>query len=156
MESFSEVLLALSNNLDKIIAAFAAVGVAIDFTPFIKVQPVRFILRAIGNQINKSLKEDIAEVKSRLDKTEKVINAYILDVQQYEILAFANECIHSVKHTKEEFDHIIEVHNNYMNTINANNIENGKVKLAYQIIEKAYLECISNNSFLQKGEIKWQ
>ena len=40
------------------------------------------------------------------------------------------------KHTKEEFDHIIKVHDDYLQYVRERNLENGQVKLAYEYIAK--------------------
>ena len=52
------------------------------------------------------------------------------------------------KHTKEEFDHIISVHDDDAEYVKVNEIENGQVTLAYEYIEKLYQRCLEKNSFL--------
>lgn len=152
MEWVTNLIEVINSNLAEVIGILAVLGIAVDLTPVIKVQPVRFILRWIGKYLNKDFTDELAAVKERLETTEKTLNAHIIDVQRHDILSFANDLINQIPHTKEEFDYIIEVHNQYLKNISAGNIENGRVDVAYRIIEEDYMNNISNNSFLRRGE----
>lgn len=151
MEWFNTIYLAISSNIEKVIGVLAVLGIAVDLTPVIKFQPIRFLLKTIGKYFNKDIKDEVASLKEKLEKTEKRVNAHIINVQRQEILAFSNECINKIPHTKEEFDHIIEIHSDYLKNISSENLENGRVDIAYRVIEEDYFNCISNNSFLQRG-----
>ncbi len=52
------------------------------------------------------------------------------------------------KYTKEEFDHIIKVHDDYEFYIKEKDLENGQVRVVYAYIEKLYTNCMEKNSFL--------
>lgn len=138
----------ITNNIGQLVATLGVLGIAIDFTPFIKIQPIRMLLAWIGNQLNKDLKSEIAEIKTNQTKLSKSFESHKLESQRYEILDFANSCMNHIKHTKEEFDHIIEVHDDYDKYVTVNKISNGKVKLAYEYIEDIYHKCLVDNSFL--------
>lgn len=152
MEVLTDIVKNIQENISAVILLFAAVGITIDLTPAIKIQPVRYILKWIGKQVNHDINDQVTELKSELDKFKKTVDAHIIDSWRQEILAFSNSCINHVKHTKEEYDHIIEVHSDYIKKTGENNIRNGKVELAYKIIEDDYMRKVNDNSFfLGKG-----
>jgi hypothetical protein len=127
----------------KFLLLAASLGVVIDMTPGIKLQPVRWLLNQLGRQLNKEMYQDLKELKGDFEE-------HKIDSQRYEILEFANSCMNRRKHTKEEFDHIIKVHDSYENYCHTKNIENGQVKVAYAYIEKVCMQCMDKNSFLHQ------
>ena len=130
-----------------ILALLAAAGIVIDLTPGIKIQPVRWAIKKLGDLLNH-------DIKDKIDKIEKELEEHKLESQRYEILDFANSCMNHRKHTKEEFDHIIKVHDSYEGYITAHDMKNGQVKVAYEYIEKIYMRCIEKNSFLTGKEVE--
>lgn len=124
-----------------LLGLLAAAGIIIDMTPGIKIQPVRMLISWLGKQLNR-------DMQVKFDKLAKDFEAHKVDSWRSEILAFANSCMNREKHTKEEFDHIISVHDDYTEYVKENHIENGQVDLAYEYIEKLYQRCLERNSFL--------
>lgn len=124
-----------------LLGLLAAAGIVIDLTPHIKIQPVRALIGWLGKQLNRDMQE-------KLDKLAKDFESHKVDSWRSEILEFANSCMNRRKHTKEEFDHIISVHDDYAEYVKTNKIENGQVDLAYEYIEKLYQRCLGKNSFL--------
>jgi len=130
-------------HIKDIIAVLAAMGVVIDIVP-VKVQPVRYVIRKIGSVMNESLIIEVQLLK-------KDFETHKIESQRYEILDFANSCMNSRKHTKEEFDHIVNVHDDYEKYINENNLSNGQVDIAFSFVKKINQKCMEENDFL-KGE----
>ena len=64
-----------------------------------------------------------------------------------EILEFSNSCINHRRHTKEEFDHIIDVCGKYDKYIKDNELTNGQVDAAHEYILELYKECMRTNDF---------
>lgn len=95
----------------------AGIGIVIDMTPGIKFQPVRWLLGWVGKQMNKELQQDF-------EKLAKDFETHKVDSQRTEILDFANSAMNRRKHTKEEFDHIIKVHDDYLQYVRERNLEN--------------------------------
>lgn len=124
-----------------LLGVLAAAGVVIDLSPHIKIQPVRALIGWVGKQLNRDMQKE-------LDKLAKDFESHKVDSWRSEILEFANSCMNRRKHTKEEFDHIISVHDDYAEYVKVNEIENGQVTLAYEYIEKLYQRCLEKNSFL--------
>lgn len=131
----------LWEQVKSLLGVLAAAGIVIDMTPGIKVQPVRWLLGWVGKQLNR-------DMQSKLDSLAKDFEAHKVDSWRSEILDFANSCMNRRKHTKEEFDHIISVHDDYAKYVEEKKIENGQVKLAYEYIAELYRHCCEKNSFL--------
>ncbi len=128
-------------TIKETIGWLAGLGIIIDLTPGIKLQPVRWLIKQLGNLLNH-------DIKKQLETLQDDLTTHKVDSWRHEILSFANSCMNHEKHTKEEFDHIIEIHDDYEAYIKKNNIENGRVKADYAYIQKIYMRCCENNSFL--------
>ena len=113
----------------------------IDFAPGIKLEPVRYIIRKLGDLLNE-------DVKKQLDKIEDDFRIHKIESWRDEILALANSCMRHEKHTKEEFDHIIKIHDDYTICVERYKMKNGQVDLAAEYIEEIYKRCLEENSFL--------
>jgi len=128
------------------------VGIVVDLTPGIKVQPVRWILKKIGKLLNADTAEQIGELQKKMDNLEKALEEHKIESIRFEILDFANSCMNGRKHTKEEFDHVIKAHDDYMQHVNKHKLENGQMKMAYAYIEKIYARRMEKNDFLTGKE----
>ena len=85
-----------------VLSVLAACGIVIDLTPGIKFQPVRWVLKRLGNLIN-------ADIKKQLDELQKEVTEFKVDSWRTEILDFSDSCMNHRRHTKEQFDHVIEI-----------------------------------------------
>lgn len=154
-----EIIKIFIENWKEIATILGMLGVAVDVTPIFKIQPIRLVLKILGDEINKGLVEEIRKIDESQQKAiqeisdiKKDLESHKLESQRYEILDFANSCMNRRKHTKEEFDHIISVHDNYEKYIKERDLENGQVKVAYAYIEKLYARCMEKNNFLNERE----
>lgn len=118
----------------------AAIGIVIDLTPGIKIQPVRWLLSRLGNLIN-------ADIKKQLDGLQKEFTEFKVDAWRTEILDFSDSCINKQRHTKEQFDHVIETLDKYESYITENKLKNGQVDVAHEYIIEIYKQCIRENDF---------
>lgn len=124
-----------------VLAWLAAVGVVVDLTPGIKIQPVRYLIKQIGSLMNHDIKE-------QLNKIEKDLQEHKIESWRAEILDFANSCMNHRRHTKEEFNNFFKAHDNYEIYVKENGLENGCVDAAFKYVEKIYLHCAETNDFL--------
>lgn len=131
----------VAETIRAVLAALAGIGIVIDFAPGIKLEPVRYIIRKLGDLLNE-------DVKRQLDKIEDDFRIHKIESWRYEILAFANSCMRHEKHTKEEFDHVIKIHDDYTICVERYKMKNGQVDLAAEYIEDIYKRCLEENSFL--------
>lgn len=129
------------------LAWLAAAGILIDLTPGIKIQPVRYIIKQIGNLMNH-------DIKAQLDKIEKDLQQHKVESWRQEILSFANDCMNHKQHTKEEFDNFFDNHADYEEYMKENKLENGRVDVAYEYVKNIYMRRCEKNDFLMEREDK--
>lgn len=120
--------------------ALAILLTLIQITP-IKINPWSAIARAIGRAINGDVLESLKAAEMRIDENE-------IDRLRWEILDFANSCRNERKHTQEEFEHILDMHEKYEKILMRQHRENGKVTRAYEYIKDIYDKRNENNDFL--------
>ena len=58
------------------------------------------------------------------------------------------------RHTKEQFDHVIEILDRYDKYITENKLTNGQVDVAHEYILEIYKQCIRENDFALDEEEK--
>lgn len=108
------------------------------------------------DDIAKSTKKNCQDLKKRLNELEKS-NIKSNDLQtirqiREHILDFANSCMNKRKHTKSEFEAIIEENAQYEELVKKYRIKNDVYKEDYEFIMKIYHKCQDEGSFL--NEIK--
>ena len=113
------------------------IGAFIQFTPAIKLNPLEWL----GNKINGKLLSRIVEIENNVDNNEK-------DRIRYEIFEFANSCRKYDKHTKDEFEHIVKLHDKYIHLLEKTHDTNGVFTEEYNYIVNLYHNCQINNSFV--------
>lgn len=126
---------------EKLLVWLAGIGIVVDLTPGIKIQPVRWAIKQLGNLLN-------SDLKKQLDVLQKEFQDHKIDSWRREILDFANSCINHRRHTKEEFDHILDISAKYKKYIEDNKLTNGQVDVAEEYIIEIYKECMRENDFI--------
>ncbi len=119
----------------------AGIGIVIDLTPGIKIQPVRWLIKQLGNLLNHDMKEQITTLQAEFED-------HKVDSWRYEILDFANSCMNHRRHTKEEFDHVIDTCDKYKKYIEEHKMKNGQVDVAEEFIKDLYRKCMQENDFI--------
>ena len=94
-------------------------SVCVEISP-IKINPLSSLFRWIGNIMNKEIKDELSEVRGELSETKGVVKELekLTDMNEIkriraEIFAFADSCRLGTKHTKENFEHIMDIHDDY-------------------------------------------
>lgn len=138
---------------DSVLFVFALASV-IEITP-IKWDPLTAILSWFGARLNKRVQKDVESltdsVNAQAQKTEELsrkLDLNEIDHIRWEILNFSNSCRHDQRHTKDEFEHIINQHEKYNKILEERGMTNGLITLEYEYIEKIYKHCLEKNSFL--------
>ena len=129
-----------SGELKDVALVVAVASVIFEFTP-IKINPIAFLLRWIGKRM-------FEPFDGMLDKLEKSIDENEIDRIRWEVLDFANSCRNGRRHTKEEFDHIIDLNDKYHKLLNKYKQENGVFDAEYAYILRLYKKCQDENDFL--------
>ena len=125
----------------KDVAMFVAIAsVIFEWAP-IKVNPIASLLRWIGKKM-------FEPFDNRLDGLEKTIDENEIDRIRYEVLDFANSCRNNRRHTKDEFDHIIDLNDKYHKLLDKYSQENGVFDAEYAYILRLYKKCQDENDFL--------
>lgn len=84
-----------------------------------------------------------ASIKSNDLQTIRQIRAHVLD--------FANSCMNKRKHTKLDFENVIEENAQYEKLCKKYKIENNVYKEDYEFVMKIYHRCQDEGSFLTEG-----
>ena len=109
----------------------------VQITPAIKWNPLTWL----GNLFLGSLRKDIAAISAQVDENEK-------DRIRWEVLDFANTCRNGIRHTKDEFQHVIDLNQKYKKLLKRTNDENGVYDAEYDYIRDLYAERQKKNDFL--------
>lgn len=91
--------------------------------------------------IKDGLERKIKEVSDGNDKNEK-------NRIRWEILNFANSCKNKRRHTQDEFKHIIELHDEYVELLAKTGEKNGFLDAEYDYLLRLYAEIQEKNDFL--------
>lgn len=145
MDSIKELLACCNSTSLLTIVVF--LSIFIEITP-IKINPISAILKWIGEVTNKDVNEKLNIMSSKLEDVSERIDKIEINDMRSAILDFANSCMNERKHTKEEFEHIIDLHTQYEETIEKKGLKNGRVDLAFRYISDLYTRCLNENSFL--------
>lgn len=108
----------------------------------IKVNPWTWIASIIKKGIGiTDLLLEIADVKKDIvqDRAES---------WRWNILNFGNSCRNGVRHTKEEWDHAIEIIKKYEKLCSDNNISNGVIDEESRYLRDLYRDRLEHNDFL--------
>lgn len=124
------------------------IGMFVQFTPAIKFNPITSLLSWIGKVINGEVLKQISALQKRADEQRKSIDENEMDRIRWEVFAFANACRNHVRHTKDEFQHIISLNTKYHALLEAHGIENGVFDEEYAYILELYHRCQVENDFL--------
>lgn len=92
----------------------------------IKINPWSTLLGWIGNMLTGDLRKDL--------------NGLITDVRRQTILTFARECRQGVEHSTEEWNHVLQVAEEYEAYCTKYNVKNGKIKQDTKFIRDLYQE----------------
>lgn len=132
----------------------------------IKINPWSWLLKAFARELNKDVNErldQVVNVKSKhYQEIMDVINDTATQVHKlnvridenemqrirWEILNFANSIRYGMKHSKDEFHHIIEMNEKYHRIIEYRGMTNGVIDMEYELILETYRKCRDENSFL--------
>lgn len=134
-------------NATSLLTIVLIFSIFIEIVP-IKINPISSILKWMGKVINKDTNEKLLNISSKLEDVSERIDKIEINDMRSAILDFANSCMNERRHTKEEFEHIIDLHTQYEDTIKSKGLTNGRVDLAFKYISDLYIKCLNENTFL--------
>ena len=95
------------------------------------------------NKVNK-----IDGLIEKVDKIVENIATNEKDRIRWEILDFANSCRNGCLHTRDEFQHIVDLNDKYRKLLRRTNDSNGVFDIEYRYIQDLYAERLEKNDFL--------
>lgn len=123
------------------------ISTVVEIVP-VKVKPWSALLKWIGRVINGDVVERLQRLEERASEQRRSIDENEMDRIRWEVLDFANACRNHVKHTKDEFQHIIALNTKYHNLLDKYEQENGVFDAEYEYILELYRELQYTNDFL--------
>ena len=126
----------------------------VQLTP-IKINPWDFLLGWIGERFNSGINKRINEVNDRVNSLEESIDKHIekCDIDDWKkkrnyIIKFVNEGVNGARHTKESFENIIALCDEYEDYVKKNpNVHNGVINDSIYAIRTRYQEHLIKADF---------
>ena len=120
---------------------------------FIEITPIKFnpwsrIIKWFGDKLNHESNQKIDSLTTVVKNLEQEIDENEKDRIRWEILDFANSCRNGIKHTKDEFQHIITLNDKYKRLLSKTHDVNGVFDSEYAYIQELYTERQKKNDFL--------
>lgn len=121
----------------------------------IKINPWDVLLGWIGERFNSCINKRINEVNDRVNKLEETIDKHIekCDIDDWKkkrnyIIKFVNEGVNGTRHTKESFENVIALCDEYENYVEQNpNVHNGVINGSISAIRIKYHEHLIKADF---------
>jgi exonuclease VII large subunit len=108
------------------------------------------------DDMKKGTDKNCKDLKKRLDDMEaahqKSNDMQTIQTIRAHILDFANSCFNKRKHTKREFENVIEENKLYKKLVEKYEIENDVYREDYEFIMKCYHRCQEEGTFLKEGD----
>ena len=104
-------------------------------------------LKELHNKHEEDTKQSIRHdeiIREDLSKLTQLFIEKQIDDIRYEILDFSSALSSGRQYSKEQFDHIIKIHEKYEKILKENGLENGQVTVSMQVIMEIYKEKLKN------------
>ena len=139
-----EILNWINNHLWAIIIGIPTL---IQITP-IKINPWSTLFKWIGKMVTNSACGKIDGLITKVGQLETSIDTNEKDRIRWEILDFANSCRNNRKHSRDEFQHIVDLNDKYKKLLNKTGDSNGVFDIEFKFIQDLYAERLEKNDFL--------
>lgn len=94
--------------------------------------------------------ESIKELDKKLDKNNKDTLSLLIDSKRNTIIDFASRVIdENAPVTREQFNRVFKLYDEYENIIESNKLTNGEVDIAYRIIKESYEKHMKAHTFIE-------
>lgn len=139
-----EVLNWINNHLWTVIIGIPTL---IQITP-IKINPWSTLLKWIGKMVTNNACGKIDGLINKVEQLEASIDTNEKDRIRWEILDFANSCRNGRKHSRDEFQHIVDLNDKYKKLLNKTGDSNGVFDIEFKFIQDLYAGRLEKNDFL--------
>lgn len=120
----------------------------VQITPIIKFNPFTALFSWIGKVITRNIETELSEVKNTLNQHIRDDDMNQIDDIRNVVLDFANSCRNGRRHSKSEFEHIIDLNTKYEALLKKYKLTNGVFTEDYKYVLGVYNDNLTNNSFL--------
>lgn len=94
--------------------------------------------------------DEIGKLSKLLDKVNQTVVDIQIDNKRSQIIDFASIASDDdIPVTREQFNRILKMYDDYERIIKENNMTNGEIEIAHSIIVKAYKRHMENHSFVE-------
>jgi len=104
------------------------------------------------NDMKQGTTNNCEMLKNRLDEMEKSNDMQTVRQIKAHVLDFANSCMNKRKHTKKDFDNIIDENTQYEMFVQKYGLVNDVYKEDFDFIMKIYHKCQEEGSFLSESD----
>lgn len=94
----------------------------------IKINPWDTILGWIGSKINAGVKKQLDAVSQQSNVQKEEFREFWIDYQREAILRFSRECSQDMSHSREEWNHILDIIKRYETFCSKHEIANGVIE----------------------------
>ena len=122
-------------------------SIFVEITP-IKICPWSSLLKWIGKKITNNACDKIDGLITKVNNLESNIDSNEKDRIRWEILEFANSCRNERKHSRDEFQHIVDLNDKYKCLLKKTEDTNGVFDIEFKYIQDLYAERLAKNDFL--------
>jgi len=137
----------IQDIINLVVGGLAALGLAIDLSP-IKLNPYKWLFSHLGKLLNSDLSMRLDELnKKQTELADNFANHEIVQLRK-DILSFADSCRNGEKHSKEEFNHVFDSHNQYERILAKTGKTNGLITASFEYIKEIYQSCLKENKFI--------
>ena len=105
---------------------------------------------ADSDKIRKEQDSLMRELNEKMDKNNSDTLSLLIDSKRNKIIDFASDVINeNYPVTKEQFNRIFKLYEEYEDIIHKNGLTNGEVDVAYRIITESYENHLRNRTFIE-------
>lgn len=147
--SITEIIALIKANWGTIVTVLGVLGIGIEVVPVIKINPVSWILKRIGNMLNADITKKVDVLQDEFHHHLKERDFDRINDIRKEIVDFSLSCQRDEHHTRDEFERIFSRVDEYHNLLKKYKMENGKINIEVGYIEKVYAMCLEEHRFFE-------
>lgn len=147
--SITEIIALIKANWGTIVTVLGVLGIGIEVVPVIKINPVSWILKRIGNMLNADITKKVDVLQDEFHRHLKERDFDRINDIRKEIVDFSLSCQRDEHHTRDEFERIFSRVDEYHNLLKKYKMENGKINIEVGYIEKVYAMCLEEHRFFE-------
>lgn len=142
-------------NLQEMVSQIGGSGIGVivfialtlvEVTP-IKINPWTGLLHWIGRKTNADLYNAVKVLTNDLEKLKKDFEVKNANDLRWSILGFANSCRKGDRHSREEWEHVVDQMAFYEEYVEERNITNGVIREDTRYLRELYHKISAENDF---------